>query len=310
MLALLSAIQALHINMVDPFLLNSRDVRRRFDRAADSFGAADFVHGVTREGLLTRLQPLRINAQAVLDLGAATGAATALLRKRFRGAHIVSLDLSYNMLAQRKRRRLWFSRTSSVQADAAHLPFADQSFDVVFANLLLPWANDPAAVLAEVSRVLRKDGVLAFASLGPDSLRQLSRAWGQVDNPAREEQARVNHAHVHRFLDMHDLGDALVRAGLTDPVLDVDRLTVKYPDARKLFRDLTLSGSRNSLVGRRRGLLGKGRFNRLVAALSEASPGSGIEIDLELVYGHCWSNGPRNEPGNFRIDAHTIPRRR
>ncbi len=316
--------------MDDPFLLDSRDVRRRFDRAADTFGAADFVHGVTRDGLLTRLQPLRIDAKTVLDLGAATGSATALLRKRFGGAHIVSLDLSRNMLRQRKHRRLWFSRTSSVQADAQRLPFANQSFDVVFANLLLPWVNDPAAVLAEVSRVLRKGGVLAFATLGPDSLKQLSRAWGLVDShvdvkhahvapahvapahvaPAHVAPAHVTQPHVHRFLDMHDIGDALVSAGLADPVLDVDRLTVKYPDARKLFRDLTLSGSRNSLAGRRRGLLGKGQFNRLVAALSEASPGTAIEIDLELVYGHCWSAGPRNDPGNFRIDAGAIPRRR
>ena len=306
--------------MDDRFLLNSSDVRRRFDRAADTFGTADFVHGVTRDGLLTRMRPLRIDAKTVLDLGAATGSATALLRKRFGGAHVVSLDLSRNMLRQRKRRRRWFTRTSSVQADAQRLPFADQSFDVVFANLLLPWVNDPAAVLAEVSRVLRKGGVLAFATLGPDSLKQLSRAWGDVDNHAHVNQPHVNQPHVnqphvnqphvHRFLDMHDIGDALVRAGLADPVLDVDRLTVKYPDARRLFRDLTLSGSRNSLAGRRRGLLGKGQFSRLVAALSEASPGAGIEIDLELVYGHCWSTGPRNEPGNFRIDATAIPRRR
>ncbi|MBT8104089.1 MAG: methyltransferase domain-containing protein [Woeseiaceae bacterium] len=248
---------------------------------------------------------MRIDAQAVLDLGAATGSTTALLQKRFRGAHIVSLDLSRNMLWNHPRRSLWFTRASNVQADARHLPFVDQSFDVVFANLLLPWVNDPAAVFAEVSRVLRKGGVLAFATLGPDSLKQLSRAWGQVDR-----QIHVNQAHVRRFLDMHDIGDALVTAGLVDPVLDVDHLTVKYADARKLFRDLTLSGSRNALAGRRRGLLGKGQFDRLVAALSDATPGTGIEIDLELVYGHCWSAGPRNDPGNFRIDATAIPRRR
>jgi len=291
--------------MDDRLLLNSRDVRRRFDRAADTFGAADFVHGVTRDGLLARLLPLCIDAKTVLDLGAATGSATAPLQKRFGGAHIVSLDLSRNMLLQRKRRRRWFARTSSVQADAQRLPFADGSFDVVFANLLLPWVNDPAAVFAEVSRVLRKGGALAFATLGPDSFKQLIRAWGHVDG-----HAHVNRAHVHRFPDMHDIGDALVHAGLADPVLDVDRLTVKYPDAHKLFRDLTLSGSRNSLAGRHRGLLGKRQFNRLVAALSEATPGAGIEIDLELVYGHCWSTGPRNEAGHFHIDATAIPRRR
>jgi malonyl-CoA O-methyltransferase len=289
--------------MDDRFLLKSHDVRRRFDRAADTFDAADFAHGVTREGLLARMQPLRIDAKAVLDLGAATGSATPLLQKRFGRAHIVSLDLSRKMLLQRKRRRFWFTRTSSVQADAAHLPFADETFDVVFANQLLPWVNDHAAVLAEISRVLQKGGVLAFATLGPDSFRQLLDAWGRVDGDA-------NQAHVQRFPDMHDIGDALVRAGLADPVLDVDRLTVKYSDANKLFRDLTLSGSRNSLAGRRRGLLGKQQFKALVAALPEATPGAGIEIELELVYGHCWSTGPRKEPGHFHIDATAIPRRR
>ena len=289
--------------MDDRFLLKSHDVRRRFDRAADTFDAADFAHGVTREGLLARMQPLRIDAKAVLDLGAATGSATPLLQKRFGRAHIVSLDLSRKMLLQRKRRRFWFTRTSSVQADAAHLPFADETFDVVFANQLLPWVNDHAAVLAEISRVLQKGGVLAFATLGPDSFRQLLDAWGRVDGDAKQ-------AHVQRFPDMHDIGDALVRAGLADPVLDVDRLTVKYSDANKLFRDLTLSGSRNSLAGRRRGLLGKQQFKALVAALPEATPGAGIEIELELVYGHCWSTGPRKEPGHFHIDATAIPRRR
>ena len=291
--------------MDDRFLPNSRDVRRRFDRAAGTFDAADFAHGVTRDGLLARMQPLRIDAKAVLDLGAATGSATPLLQKRFRRAHIVSLDLSRKMLLQRKRRRSWFTRTSSVQADAVQLPFADAAFDVVFANQLLPWVNDHAAVLAEIARVLQKGGVLAFATLGPDSFRQLLEAWGRVDG-----QAHANQAHVQRFPDMHDIGDALVRAGLADPVLDVDRLTVKYPDAKKLFRDLTLSGSRNSLAGRRRGLLGKRQFKALVAALSENTPGAGIEIELELVYGHCWSTGPRKEPGHFHIDANAIPRRR
>lgn len=300
MLALAPAISALQHNMDNRFLLNSRDVQRRFDRAAETFGTADFAHSVTRDGLLARLQPLRIDAQAVLDLGAGTGNATPLLRKRFGGAHIVSLDLSRHMLLQQKRRRFWFTRSSSVQADAQRLPFADQSFDVVFANQLLPWVNDHAVVLAEVARVLRKGGVFAFATLGPDSLGQLSHAWAQVDDEA----------HVQRFPDMHDIGDALLRAGLADPVLDVDRLTINYSQPRKLFRDLTLSGSRNSLAGRRRGLLGRRQYQRLIAALSEATPGADIEIDLEFVYGHCWSVGPRNEPGDFRIDATAIPRRR
>ena len=287
-------------NMYDPAGLNRRDVRRRFDRAAAGFDDADFVHRTTRDGLLERLAPLRVDARTVLDLGAATGGATEQLRRRFPGARIVSLDLSHEMLRQARRKRRWFSRTAFVQADAEQLPFPDQCFDVVFANLLLPWLTDPAVALAEAARVLQKGGVLAFATLGPDSFRQLVRAWRRIDD----------RPHVHRFLDMHDVGDALVRAGFADPVLDVDRLTVRYADAARLFDDLTRTGARNALTNRSRGLLGRRRFARLLAELSEPAIDQGIGLDLELVYGHCWGSGPRNEAANYRIDAAEIGRRR
>lgn len=285
--------------------LNLRDVRRRFDSAAASFDSADFVHAVTRAGLFARLEPLVLDARSILDLGAATSSATEPLRKRFGRAHIISLDISRNMLHQGMRKRSWFSRSSLsrssyVQADASRLPFANQSIDFVFSNLLLPSINHPDAVCGEVARVLRKDGVFAFATLGPDSLLEVRRAWRDVDD----------NAHVNRFLDMHDIGDALVRAGLRDPVLDVDRLTVRYEDPRKLFADLTNVGARNTLLRRNRTLVSRQRFERMVAALTSDSGDARIELNLELVYGHCWGGGARVSPENYRIDASRIPVRR
>ena len=277
--------------------LNVKDVRRRFDRAAGSFDAAAFVHAATREGLLARLQPLVVEATAVLDLGSATGKASPLLRKRFGRAHLVSLDISLNMLRQGRRKRSWFARSSFVQANAVRLPFADQCFDVVFSNQLLPWIDSPGAVFDEIARVLRKGGVFAFATLGPDSLLEIGRAWRDIDE----------HAHVMRFPDMHDLGDALVSAGLRDPVLDVDCLNVRYRHYRDLFADLTNSGGRNALLGRNRAMVGKQRFARMTSALQ----GDGeIDLDLELVYGHCWGGGAKPDPMHYTIDAGRIPLRR
>ena len=177
-----------------------RDVRRRFDRAAESFDRADFVHATMRDGLASRLEPLLLEARTILDLGSATGSASEVLRKHYGSAHIVSLDLSRQMLRQGSRKRRWFSRASSVQADAMQLPFANRSFDLVFANMLLPWLDRPEQVLAEASRVLKEGGVFAFSTLGPDSLAELAQAWAEVDS----------HVHVLRFADMHDIGDALV----------------------------------------------------------------------------------------------------
>jgi malonyl-CoA O-methyltransferase len=277
-----------------------RDIRRRFDRAAETFDGADFVHTVTRAGLLQRLEPLLLEARTILDLGAATGSTGRALRKRFRRAHIVSLDLSHAMLARVRRHRPWLARPACVQADARQLPFAEQAFDLVVANQLLPWIPEPAAMFAEVARVLRRGGVFAFATLGPDSLRELAAAWATVDP----------HAHVNVFADMHDVGDGLVRVGLADPVLDVDRLTVRYADAGSLFDDLTRTGARNSLAARSRALSGKTRFQRMTDALAQGGSDDGITLELELVYGHCWGAGVRGNAAEFLVAADEIPRRR
>jgi malonyl-CoA O-methyltransferase len=282
--------------------VNLRDLRRRFDSAASTFDSADFVHAVTREGLFARLAPLMLDANTVLDLGSATGNATQQLRRRFRRAHVISLDISRGMLRQsiNKRRRLSFFRSSHVQADALRLPFEDQSIDFVFSNLLLPCIDSPELVFDEVARVLHKGGAFAFATLGPDSLHEISRAWAGLDE----------YAHVNRFPDMHDIGDGLVRSGLRDPVLDVDRLAVSYDTPEKLFADLTAVGARNTLQPRSRSLGGRHRFGTMLSVLKDCGGSKQIRLELELVYGHCWGGGARIDPSNYRIDASRISRRR
>ena len=132
-----------------------------------------------------------------------------------------------------------------------------------------------------------------------ERLRELDAAWATIDT----------HRHVNLFPDMHDIGDALVRAGLRDPVLDVDRLTVSYEDANNLFADLTSIGARNALRARNPSLVGKRHFSSMIEALKDASGGAEISLDLELVYGHCWGGGGRSDATDYRIDATSIPRR-
>jgi len=278
-------------------MLDQNAVRRRFDRAAAHFAESGFVHGATRDGLLDRLAPLTISASTIVDLGAAVGGATRPLLKRFRGAHLVSVDLSHAMLRHARGERPWFTRASCVQADATRLPLADGSIDLVFCNQLLPWIASPDRLFAEVARILRPEGVFAFATLGPDSLLEIRRAWAEVDAEP----------HVLPFADMHDIGDGLVRAGLRDPVLDVDRLNVSYRSAERLFADLSNAGARNALSGRRRGLTGRHRFRRMQEALVDEH--GGVSLALELIYGHCFGGGPRRGSGDFRIDAAGIPLR-
>ena len=280
--------------------LRSQDVLRRFDQAAESFDEFDFVHAVTRDGLFARLEPMLVEAKTIVDLGCATGTASKALVKRFRGAEVIGIDRSPAMLRQAAKKKSWRCKFSLMEADADALPLADQSVDLVFCNQLLPWVDGVPAVFAEINRVLRKNGLFLFASLGPDSFSELRRAWQTVDQAA----------HVSHFADMHNIGDAAVRAGLSDPVLDVDRLKVSYQDASALFRDLTGSGARNCLAERSPALTSKKRFASMTRALQDDADDSRIELDLELVYGHCWGSGPRARSGEVRINPERIGRRR
>lgn len=279
--------------------LNLRDVRRRFDRAAASFDRVDFVHRHAARGMLERMAPMRIDAGCILDAGAAAGDASRELARRFRRSRVISLDASTEMLRQSRRKRSRFGRIREVQADAQCLPFRSGSVDLVFANMLLPWIDDAPRFFDSVARVLRVDGLFVFSALGPDSLRELRDAWRDIDE--RE--------HVNAFRDMHDVGDSLVQAGLREPVLDVDHLTVTYDDPPSLFADLTAVGGRNSLRGRGNSLTSRARFATLGQNLAGRFADGKLRLRLELVFGHAWGGGPRQPAGEFALDVGAIGRR-
>ena len=280
--------------------LNIAHMRRRFDRAAGHFSNADFLHRTAADGLMERIAPVNLKPACIIDLGGGAGAGSRQLAKRFPRARILGLDLSAAMLRESHNARRWFSKVHEVQADARRLPFHDDSVDLVFANMLLPWAGDPAAYLGEASRVLKTDGLFAFSTLGPSSLAEIRDAWAAIDNGA----------HVKRFPDMHDIGDAVVRCGLVDPVLDVDYLTVTYRGVDALFADITRSGARNSLSIRRNTLTGKARFARFRNQLQCGLQDGLLNIRLELVYGHAWGSTPRQSGSESRFAAEDIGRRR
>lgn len=280
--------------------LRLKDVRRRFDAAAATFDQADFVHRKTFDELIDRLAPVTLQPRTILDLGCATGSGSRALGKQYRQARVVSLDVSLKMLQKAKRNRSFFSKGREIQADATRIPLRSNCADLVFANLVLPWLSDLPASLAEVGRVLRKDGVFAFATLGPDSFAELRNAWLSVDQDW----------HINPWADMHDIGDAMLRAGLRDPVLDVDRMQITYRDFASLYRDLTQCGARNSLQFRRHTLTGKARFGRMQSKLMEGCRGEQIPLTLELVYGHAWGSGAAAARGEFHLAADSIGRRR
>ena len=150
---------------------------------------------------------------------------------------------------------------------------------------MLQWCVDIDATFAELQRVLRPGGLLLFTSFGPDTLKELRDSWAQVDG----------HAHVNAFLDMHDVGDSLVKTRFADPVMDVERITLTYPDVWKLMRELKQIGAHNVTAGRPRGLTGKSHMQQLVNAYECYRQTDVLPASYEIVNGHAWATSTSSE---------------
>ncbi|MHB1540574.1 MAG: malonyl-ACP O-methyltransferase BioC [Steroidobacteraceae bacterium] len=268
----------------NPFELQRAGVRKAFDRAGARYEAAALLQAGVAEELLERLALFALAPQVVLDLGAGTGRVTQRLKRLYRRACVVALDLSPGMLQQAARHRTLLRRFERVCADATRLPLAAQSVDVIFSNLMLQWCDPPDEAFAEARRVLKPRGFFAFSTFGPDTLRELRAAWG--------EDGRT---HVNRFLDMHDVGDALMRMGFSEPVLDVERTIVTYQDALTLMRDLKAIGAHNVTAGRARSLTGKDRLRAMLERYETHRRDGRLPATYEIIYGAAWAGGERTE---------------
>ena len=288
---------------LDPGAMDARAVRRHFARAAATYDGAAVLQREVGRRMVERLDVVKLAPAAILDAGCGTGDAQAELALRYPAARRVALDVALPMLgvaqAKAAQGRSALARILSaftggsgggnadyVCGDVAVLPFAGGSFDLAWSNLMLQWVGDLPAAFRELGRVLRPDGLVTFSTFGPDTLRELRAAFAGIDR----------HLHVHRFTDMHDIGDMLVGAGFGDPVMHMELFTLTYADAPAMLRDLKAIGATNATRARPRALMGRARWERALALLEAARRDGRIPATFEVIYGHAWKVAPRRTP--------------
>jgi len=286
----------------EPFYADRAALKRNFGRAAATFAQGDALHREIASRMLERLGYIKATPARVLDLGSATGAALPGLRERYPQAQLLALDLARPMLklaagaAAPAQGAGWAARLAgsmlrkpaavpAVQADMARLPFKSGALDLIWSNLALHWLDDPAPAIREAQRALGVGGLFMFSTLGPDTLLELRAAFAAAGDRAGW--------HVKRFIDLHDIGDALVGAGFTTPVMDMEKITLTYETLDGLFADLRNSGSVNAMLARPRGLLGRQRLARLRAAYEAWRRDGRLPATFEVIYGHAWKGQPR-----------------
>jgi malonyl-CoA O-methyltransferase len=268
--------------------LDRRAARRWFERAAASSAPDPLAREVERR-MADRLAYIKHDPARILDAGCGA-AGLSVLREHYPAAEIVAFDSALGMLcrargarplAMRARSLLRGAREHFVCADISALPLKSGAFGMVWSNLALAWSGDLGATLREWHRALEVGGLMMFSTYGPDTLKELRAAF--VDTAP----------HVHPFVDMHDIGDALVAAGFADPVMDMEPITLTYARPEGLITDLRASGQRNARADRRRALTGARRWARARASLAGLVRDGRMAASFEIVYGHAWKAAPR-----------------
>lgn len=268
----------------DPYAIDKAQLRRAFERAAPDYDRHAQLQREVGERLLERVAEIRRTPARVLDVGMGTGRCTEALAQRFRAARVAGIDIAPAMarMARGRRRLRLYPAPRYLVGDMEALPVATGTVDLLFSNLSFQWATDLNSLLAELHRVARPGTPLVFSSFGPDTLTELRSAWATVDDGV----------HVNRFQDMHDMGDALMRAGFTDVVMDVDRFVEHHPDVLSVMRGLKAIGAHNVTAHRRRGLTGRRLLDGVGAAYENRRHDGGLPVTYEVVYGLGWVAEP------------------
>ncbi|WP_293708778.1 malonyl-ACP O-methyltransferase BioC [Stenotrophomonas sp. UBA7606] len=280
-------------------LFDRNHVRRAFARAASSYHAAAVLQQEVAKRLLESLDYLEDRQpQVVLDVGSGPGHSSAAMKKRWPKAQVIALDLAQPMLVEAKKQAGWWRPFSRVCADARALPLADNSVDVIFSNLCLQWVEDLPAVFAGFRRVLKPGGLLVCSTFGHDTLVELRAAFAQADDTA----------HVSRFVQIAQFGDALLAAGFRDPVLDRDMFTLTYDDLPALMRELKAIGATNAMHDRRHTLTGRGRLAAAQAAYEPLRRTDGkLPSSWEVIYAHAWAPEPGAPIREHGHDVASVP---
>jgi malonyl-CoA O-methyltransferase len=261
---------------------------RRLARASEP----PWLHGEVARRMGEKLEVILHQPERVIDWWSALGASGALLEKAYPKARQLRVEPDATWLARSREssQRAWW-QASRWTGGAIDVRLATDHIEpgagLVWANMMLHAVVDPSALIERWQGLLRVDGFVMFSCLGPGTLRELRSLYTRLGWPAP----------TPGFVDMHDLGDMLVQAGFADPVMDQETLTLTWPDARALLKELRSLGG-NTAPDRIEGLRTprwRARLERELDALK--APDGTISMSVEVAYGHAFKAAPRLKAG-------------
>lgn len=255
--------------LTDPGLIFDRRLRRvRRAGAARKFLAHDFLHRRAMEDVVDRLETVTRDFPLALIYGA--GPLLSLLTPACGVETAFAGDLAEERIDSKGMR---------VVFDEDRSPFAEGRFDLIISLLTLHAVNDPVGALAQMRRALKPDGLLVAVAFGEETLGALRAALYSAEASTTGGVS----ARVAPFAAVRDWGAALQRAGFALPVADLDRVCVRYREARRLFDDLRGMGETACNAARAPAM------KRATAAALFETLGPSPEMNFDLVTITGWA---------------------
>ncbi|MBV1913916.1 MAG: malonyl-ACP O-methyltransferase BioC [Pseudomonadales bacterium] len=260
-----------------PAPVDKSRIAASFSRSAASYDSVAQLQQQVGYQLLEKL-PKGFRATTILDAGCGTGYFTGELTQRYNPDQIHAIDLADGMLsyAANKTAEADLARTHWAQTDVENLPFADNSFDLIYSSLVVQWCADLEAFFREAKRVLKPGGILAFSTLGPRTLYELKEAWKPIDQ----------HVHVNEFMPYECVDQLLSGQSFTSSELSSEDIVLQYQRLNQLTKELKSLGAHNMNEQQSSGLTGKNRIKALIKNYEQFRSSDGIlPATYEVYYG-------------------------
>lgn len=276
-----------------PVIFDRKAVKAHRTRSARLQTSVMPVLDAAADILMDRLDDVTRHFTSALDLG---GRGIMAQRLRARGIPVVSSDLSPAMAA--------CAPAPAVCADEERLPFAPHSFDLVTASLSLHWINDLPGALSQICRVLKPDGLFLASMPILPTLRPLKQALEYAELALCDGVS----PRVSPLPTQQSCAHLLQRAGFALPVVDTEKLDLRYRSLMALLQDLRAAGETNALALRSRTFSPRLLFPATAAELTLDAEGT-FAMPVHMAILTAWAPSPDQQqplkPGAFTHSLET-----
>ncbi len=248
-------------------------MKKHFDKIAATYDNYAVLQHEIAERLIDRLSFFKESPKCILEIACATGHFTGKLSQLYPDAHITAIDISSEMIQIASHKNL--KNVTLLEQDIFKSAFKAGQFDAIIFNLFPCDHADLPRLLERCYAWLSVNGFLMFSTYGVDTLKELRRAFSEVDH----------HAHVNEYMDLHPIGDLMLNLGFFQPVMNVEWVTLTYRNLHAFWADLKGIGSQLYDSRKRKGLLTPRDFKIVEASYDALREDDLYPATYEITYG-------------------------